>query len=232
MYSSTFVLGFFWKGAAAAAGPHHPRFERPLGLGLKESDEFTVPLCRGHHRQLHQAGNEAWREDLDIDALEIAKGLWDEPHARTTAAHNPASESPPATNLPGKANDYCKANHRKPGPKSARGKMRARQNAFRHGLTAETVITTLENVGEYTAFESVVVADYRPKNNVERMLAVRLASLLWRLRHTVAVETGPFQAQRRCAKPACTIIFPPLFGGPALPPSSVLKKMRAMRTGI
>jgi len=36
----------------------------------------TVPLCRGHHRQLHQAGNEVtWWEDLKINALEIAKGL-------------------------------------------------------------------------------------------------------------------------------------------------------------
>lgn len=47
-------------------------------MGLKVSDEFTVPLCRGHHRQLHQAGNEiTWWEDLNIDALEIAKGLWE-----------------------------------------------------------------------------------------------------------------------------------------------------------
>jgi hypothetical protein len=52
-------------------------------LDLKVSDEFTVPLCRGHHRQLHQAGNEvAWWEDLDINALEIAKGLWEESHPR------------------------------------------------------------------------------------------------------------------------------------------------------
>ena len=37
------------------------RFAQPRALGLKVSDEFTVPLCRGHHRQLHQAGNEvAW----------------------------------------------------------------------------------------------------------------------------------------------------------------------------
>jgi hypothetical protein len=49
---------------------------------LKVSDEFTVPLCRGHHRQVHQAGNEAaWWEDLDINALEIAKGLWEQNHA-------------------------------------------------------------------------------------------------------------------------------------------------------
>jgi hypothetical protein len=49
-------------------------------LGLKVSDEFTVPLCRGHHRQLHQAGNEAaWWEDLDINALEIAQTLGRKP---------------------------------------------------------------------------------------------------------------------------------------------------------
>ena len=42
---------------------HHLRFAQSRGLGLKVSDEFTVPLCRGHHRELHRAGNEAswWR---------------------------------------------------------------------------------------------------------------------------------------------------------------------------
>jgi hypothetical protein len=57
--------------------PHHLRFAQPRALGLKVSDEFTVPLCRDHHQQLHQAGNElAWWHDLNINALEIAKGLW------------------------------------------------------------------------------------------------------------------------------------------------------------
>jgi hypothetical protein len=58
-------------------------------MGLKVSDEFTVPLCRGHHRQLHQAGNEAdWWEKLRINALEIARGLWVQTH---TASANPVS---------------------------------------------------------------------------------------------------------------------------------------------
>ena len=49
--------------------PHHLRFAQPRALGAKVSDEFTVPLCRGHHRQLHQAGNEsAWWEKLKIDS--------------------------------------------------------------------------------------------------------------------------------------------------------------------
>jgi hypothetical protein len=67
--------------------PHHLRFAQPRALGLKVSDEFTVPLCRGHHRQLHQAGNEvAWWKDLKINALEIAKGLWEKTRPKSAAA--------------------------------------------------------------------------------------------------------------------------------------------------
>jgi hypothetical protein len=61
--------------------PHHLRFAQPRAMDLKVSDEFTVPLCRGHHRQLHQAGNEeAWWENLRINALEVARGLWVQTH--------------------------------------------------------------------------------------------------------------------------------------------------------
>jgi hypothetical protein len=66
--------------------PHHLRFAQPRAIGLKVSDEFTVPLCRGHHRQLHQAGNEeAWWENLRINALEIARGLWVQTHPASAA---------------------------------------------------------------------------------------------------------------------------------------------------
>jgi DNA recombination protein Rad52 len=65
------------------ADAHHLRFAQPRALGLKVSDEFTVPLCRVHHRQLHQTGNEAgWWEDLEINAMEIAKTLWEQSHQR------------------------------------------------------------------------------------------------------------------------------------------------------
>jgi hypothetical protein len=68
--------------------PHHLRFAQPRALGLKVSDEFTVPLCRGHHRQLHQAGNEvAWWEDLQINAMETAKGLWEQTRPKSAAIH-------------------------------------------------------------------------------------------------------------------------------------------------
>jgi len=59
------------------ADAHHIQFAQPRALGLKVSDEFTVPLCRTHHRELHQAGNEvAWWEKLNIRPLEVAERLW------------------------------------------------------------------------------------------------------------------------------------------------------------
>ena len=56
---------------------HHLKFAQPRTLGRKVSDEFTVPLCRDHHLQLHHCGNEpAWWANLKIAPLEIAKDLW------------------------------------------------------------------------------------------------------------------------------------------------------------
>src|SRR5262249_46549125 len=64
------------------ADPHHLRFAQPRAIGLKVSDEFTVPLCRGHHRELHQTGNEfAWWQGRNIDALQLAKELWAQTHS-------------------------------------------------------------------------------------------------------------------------------------------------------
>jgi hypothetical protein len=66
--------------------PHHLRFAQPRGIGMKVSDEFTVPLCRGHHRQLHQAGNElAWWKGLKIEPLAVARGFWEQTHPKSAA---------------------------------------------------------------------------------------------------------------------------------------------------
>ena len=67
--------------------PHHLRFAQARAIGLKVSDEFTVPLCRGHHRELHQAGKEsAWWEKLNIKPLEVAKELWEQTHPKSAVA--------------------------------------------------------------------------------------------------------------------------------------------------
>jgi len=61
--------------------PHHLRFAQSRALGVKVSDEFTVPLCRGHHRQLHQSGDEvAWWHRFKIEALQVARRLWEQTH--------------------------------------------------------------------------------------------------------------------------------------------------------
>jgi hypothetical protein len=61
------------------ADAHHIQFAQPRAMGLKVSDEFTVPLCRTHHRELHQAGNEKnWWRQRNIGPLEIAERLWRE----------------------------------------------------------------------------------------------------------------------------------------------------------
>jgi Rad52/22 family double-strand break repair protein len=59
--------------------PHHLRYAQPRAMSRKVSDEFTVPLCRNHHRELHQEGNEAvWWHDMGIEPLEVAQELWAE----------------------------------------------------------------------------------------------------------------------------------------------------------
>jgi hypothetical protein len=78
---------------------------------------------------------------------------------------------------------------RSTGPRTEEGKRQARRNALRHGLTAETVIDGLEDSEDYRAFEAAVIADYDARTAVKRELVLRLASLLWRLRRIIAIET-------------------------------------------
>ena len=81
------------------------------------------------------------------------------------------------------------------GPITDAGKQRSRRNAVRHGLTAETVITTLEDEEDYKAFELSVTSGFNSQTAVERELVLRLASLLWRLRRATAIDTGLIQMQ-------------------------------------
>jgi hypothetical protein len=64
--------------------PHHLRFAQQRALARKVSDEFIVPLCRTHHREVHRSSDEvAWWKQSGIDALEAAHKLWRETHAAT-----------------------------------------------------------------------------------------------------------------------------------------------------
>ncbi len=81
-------------------------YAQPRALGRKASDEFTVPLCRMHHREVHRLGNEQdWWQAANIDPLDVAQKLWnrtrvneggveaDEPgRAPASAAADPAAK--------------------------------------------------------------------------------------------------------------------------------------------
>src|SRR6516162_1529630 len=59
--------------------PHHLGFTQPRALGRKVSDEFAVPLCRGHHRAVHRSRDErAWWKQAGIDPIKLARRLWKE----------------------------------------------------------------------------------------------------------------------------------------------------------
>jgi len=70
---------------------HHIKFAQSRALGRKVSDEFTVPLCRSHHSDLHRHGNEkGWWANLQVEPLATAQELW-----RTSPAHGSASADYP-----------------------------------------------------------------------------------------------------------------------------------------
>jgi hypothetical protein len=61
----------------APSDAHHLKFSQPKALGRKVNDEYTVPLCRAHHADLHRHANEqAWWTNMQIAPLPIAKELW------------------------------------------------------------------------------------------------------------------------------------------------------------
>jgi hypothetical protein len=67
------------------ADAHHLRFAQHRALGRKVSDEFTVPLCRGHHREAHRSGDETgWWKKVGVNPNATARALWLETHPLPT----------------------------------------------------------------------------------------------------------------------------------------------------
>jgi hypothetical protein len=73
--------------------PHHLRFAQSRALARKVSDEFTVPLCRAHHREVHRCGNEgSWWRNTGIDPLAAARTLCLETHPLPRAEAAPTND--------------------------------------------------------------------------------------------------------------------------------------------
>jgi hypothetical protein len=72
---------------------HHLKVAQPRSLGRKVSDEFTVPLCRKHHQELHRHGNEAnWWANMQVAPMLIARELWEISPIHGAAADPPAAQ--------------------------------------------------------------------------------------------------------------------------------------------
>ena len=73
---------------------HHLRFAQSRGLGLKVSDEFTVPLCRAHHRELHRTGRETdWWVKAGLEPISLARRLWLETHPLPASENGPGDDT-------------------------------------------------------------------------------------------------------------------------------------------
>jgi ERF superfamily len=81
---------------------HHLRYAQPRALGRRVSDEFTVPLCRVHHRELHREGNErSWWNKVNIDPEPIALRFWQQTRGVLQVAGNDQKPEEPAAHQGG-----------------------------------------------------------------------------------------------------------------------------------
>jgi ERF superfamily len=93
--------------------PHHLRFAQSRALNRKVSDEFTVPLCRGHHREVHRSGDEtAWWTKARIDPTAVARALWLETHPLPVISDKTLLDEVPISDV-GDNNGVTKAMHGK-----------------------------------------------------------------------------------------------------------------------
>src|SRR6267143_2438047 len=74
------------------------------------------------------------------------------------------------------------------GPKTEAGKKRSSLNAYRHGLTGQTIILPAEDLDAYQAFTRTFFNDYKPLGTLEKQLVQSLADTSWRLNRVAALE--------------------------------------------
>jgi hypothetical protein len=107
--------------------PHHVRFAQARALGRKVSDEFTVPLCRLHHRELHRSRNEPlWWKTARIDPIRIARKLWEATRPRAAPPQPGATGNSPS---PSAFPTSPTSTHETPPKESAAERARAAQDA-------------------------------------------------------------------------------------------------------
>src|SRR6266478_2226420 len=74
------------------------------------------------------------------------------------------------------------------GPKTEAGKKRSSLNAYRHGLTSQTIILPAEDLVAYQDVTDTFFKDYKPVGTLEKQLVQSLADTSWRLNRVAALE--------------------------------------------
>jgi len=86
-----------------------------------------------------------------------------------------------------------KANAQKStGPRTEAGKQRSSLNAWRHGLTGQTVVLPSEDQSAYQRHSQSFLDEYRPKGATETQLVQSLLDTAWQVNRACAVETNLF----------------------------------------
>jgi hypothetical protein len=78
------------------------------------------------------------------------------------------------------------------GPKTPEGRKRASLNAFKHGLTAQTVVLPTEDNSPYYSFVQSYVKDLKPIGMAELQIVQAIADDTWRLNRSRTVENNLF----------------------------------------
>ena len=66
------------------------------------------------------------------------------------------------------------------GPRTEAGKQASSRNALTHGLTSRKVVLPGEDETTFLSLRDCTIQHYRPANELEHMLSVRVAETLWR----------------------------------------------------
>lgn len=106
---------------------------------------------------------------------------------------NLKSSEPERYNTSGNESGASTAARRATGPRTAQGKQRSKFNAFKHGLFSKAVVLRDESRAEYDALLNGLMENFQPQGKLEKVLVEYLATLLWRRRRLLQVETAEIE---------------------------------------
>lgn len=81
------------------------------------------------------------------------------------------------------------------GPRTIEGKVKASQNALKHGLLSQNLIFRAENREELETFSQRLYTTLCPQGMMEELLVEKIISAVWRLRRVTAVEQEIFNKE-------------------------------------